>query len=99
MKKKKEVASPVDKPESPRYDFADGRRGAMCVLREQHTKRPRVIVLTEWPTSLLDAYRAGILTGDAEAEAKRLEPYHRFPHPWRAHPKSSTMRAMSVTNL
>ena len=64
-----------------------------------NSTKKKTIMLTEWPTSLLDAYRAGILTGDAEAEAKRLEPYHRFPHPWRAHPKSSTMRAMSVTNL
>lgn len=43
---------------------------------DQKSKR-RWITLTEWPSSLLGAYDAGILTGEAELLAKGLKAIYR----------------------
>jgi hypothetical protein len=47
---------------------------------KQKTKR-RWITLTEWPLSLIEAYDAGVLTGEAEMTAKALKSM--TTHPWR----------------
>jgi hypothetical protein len=63
----------------------------MTLLVEQNGgKQKKTIMLTEWPQSLVEALRAGILTGKAEEEARSLEPYHRRPHPWRQYPSAMT---------
>jgi hypothetical protein len=63
------------KPEPLKYDFADSYRGNMCSLvnnATQKTKR-RFLTLTEWPQSLVQAYDAGILTGESETVAQGMK--------------------------
>ncbi len=63
--KPKKVKAPV------LFDFYDGRRANMTTLRSAPGK-PKYITLTEWPDSLLGAYKAQILTGLALMEAERI---------------------------
>lgn len=75
---KKVKAKAKTKPEAEvqvvGYDFADHHRGNMTTLIDLgcKTKVKRTIVLVEWPSSLLSAYSAGILTGEAKAEAESI---------------------------
>ncbi len=78
----------------------------MTLLVEQHgKKRKKTIMLTDWPESLISAYRAGILCGKAEEEAKMLDVPRKqtLSHPWRQPFLASGHRArqqsVSVTNL
>lgn len=81
MSKKKAPAKP------PAFDFADAHRGPMTVLVDKTNKK--TLVLVEWPKSLFEAHRAGVLTGRAEQEAITLKPAHRAPsHPWRQYPSA-----------
>ena len=53
----------------------DSYRGSMTTLvnnATQNTKR-RWITLTEWPMSLIEAYDAGVLTGEAELTARAIK--------------------------
>ena len=71
-KKEKPAKKPV---ELLRYDFMDSYRGSMTTLvnnATQNTKR-RWITLTEWPMSLIEAYDAGVLTGEAELTARAIK--------------------------
>ena len=68
------------------YDFQDERRGPFAVLVNQAETKTgkRWITLTEWPKSLVDAYDAGILTGEAEILAKGLKAIKvSQSHPWK----------------
>ena len=73
---------PVKTVEPLRYDFVDSYRGSMTVLKNNATQKARVrwITITEWPKSLIEAYNAGILTGEAEILAKGLKA---MSHPFR----------------
>src|SRR6266446_1346575 len=60
---------------SLRYDFVDGYRGPMCVIGTvTNVKAQRkYITLTGWPSSLLGAYAAGILSGESELVARAIQ--------------------------
>ena len=63
-------------PKAPlRYDFIDTYRGPMCVIGTvTNVKAQRkYITLTEWPSSLLGAYAAGILSGESELVARAIQ--------------------------
>ena len=51
----------------PQYDYRTSYRGPMTTLGDGK----RVLTLTEWPKSLIDAYKAGVLCGQAAADAKQ----------------------------
>jgi hypothetical protein len=57
-----------------RYDFIDTRRGPMCVIGTVTSVKSlrKYITLTEWPESLLGAFRAGILSGESEVVARAI---------------------------
>ncbi len=71
------------KKPKPSYDFTSSYRGPMMLLKDSENKR--MVHLTYWPNSLLDAYRAGILTGEAEKLAQVLLAPRKqtLNHPWR----------------
>ena len=72
----------------PQYDFVTQYRGSMCLVADGK----RTLMLTDWPQSLLDAYKAGVLTGKAAEEAEILlrtgevtvprPRRHPISHPW-----------------
>lgn len=71
------------KPSGMRYDFAVGSpRGVMALLVSQTTVKAqrKYMRMTTWPQSLIEAYNAGILTGEAEILAKGLKA---MSHPFR----------------
>lgn len=53
----------------------------MLVNQAETKTGKRWITLTEWPGSLIQAYDAGILTGEAETLAKGLRAMSK--HPWK----------------
>ena len=82
--KTKETKKKEPKPVEPlRYDFVDSYRGSMTTLVNNATQktRRRWITLTEWPASLVQAYDAGILTGEAEVLARGIKAM--VNHPWK----------------
>ena len=51
-----------------RFDFDDTYRGPLCLVTN-HSRvksKQRWIRLVDWPGSLVQAYRSGVLTGEAE---------------------------------
>lgn len=48
------------------FDYAEAHRGYWARLRDGGG---REVILTEYPASLLSMYRAGVLEGEAKADA------------------------------
>lgn len=54
----------------PSYEFLTEQRGPLCALRDKVSDR--VVFLVDWPGSLLDMWRAGVLGPKARAEVDAL---------------------------
>ena len=68
--RKKKPPSPKKPPKIPAYDYLTQRRADMTPLWDPVFKK--FLILCVWPHSLLDAYKAGILTGRARDDAERI---------------------------
>jgi hypothetical protein len=90
---KKPKAEKVKKTkEIPKYDYFNSHRsGSMVSLVEQTEKKgKRFLTLADWPVSLLQAHKAGVLTGQAERDAEQFArvrvtghgTVHKPEHPW-----------------
>ena len=74
--------------EIPQYDYVSAYRGNMTAVFDGR----RMLTLSEWPLSLIQAYKAGVLTGQAAADAKEwvttgtgvqaTPRRHPMSHPW-----------------
>jgi hypothetical protein len=79
---KRNVKTPKEKT---LYDYYSNIRGPMTPLVGQTTlKTKKFLTLVEWPESLINAWRSGILCGKAERDAEVLSQPRAQPlsHPW-----------------